>query len=406
MTNRRPLRFGVAGIVVALSVVLAVPRVRRRPSSRSAAIPTPTRRASTPRRSSRTRSPRLHHRERPQVGRIFDGGATAIGWATSTDGGSSWTPGSCPASPSTRAEVRTTASAIRRSPTTPSTTCGWRRPCRSRTAGGPRPSRSVDRPTAAPPGRARSRGDRVAASTRTGSCATTGRPAPSGAIATCSGTMPPGRLMQMSTSTDGGLTWSAPAATAGHGPWTRRSAGRATRRDGGRPVHGETASRPSPPRTAVRTGAPPSPSPASAITPSPVGLRTALAALGRGRRRRKGVRRLAGLPLPRPVRVQRHRLQHVDDGNTWTPVTRIPIDPVEAAVDHFIPGIGVDSETQGCRCPPRAHLPLLPEVRTAVSTLPAPGRVRLLDGRGREWTGHNAGRADAAAWLPKPPAGG
>jgi len=35
------------------------------------------------------------------------------------------------------------------------------------------------------------------------------------------------------------------------------------------------------------------------------------------------------------------------DGQTWTPVVRIPIDPVDSTVDHFIPGIGVDRSAGG-----------------------------------------------------------
>jgi len=35
------------------------------------------------------------------------------------------------------------------------------------------------------------------------------------------------------------------------------------------------------------------------------------------------------------------------DGVTWTPVTRIPIDSVTSGVDHFIPGLGVDTATGG-----------------------------------------------------------
>ena len=31
-----------------------------------------------------------------QVGRFFDGGASGIGFATSTNGGATWTPGSLP----------------------------------------------------------------------------------------------------------------------------------------------------------------------------------------------------------------------------------------------------------------------------------------------------------------------
>jgi hypothetical protein len=35
------------------------------------------------------------------------------------------------------------------------------------------------------------------------------------------------------------------------------------------------------------------------------------------------------------------------DGVTWTAVTRVPIDPVTSTVDHFIPGIGIDPTTSG-----------------------------------------------------------
>jgi len=35
------------------------------------------------------------------------------------------------------------------------------------------------------------------------------------------------------------------------------------------------------------------------------------------------------------------------DGNTWSAVTRVPIDPTTSTVDHFIPGIGIDPTTSG-----------------------------------------------------------
>ena len=35
------------------------------------------------------------------------------------------------------------------------------------------------------------------------------------------------------------------------------------------------------------------------------------------------------------------------DGGTWSPVTRIPIDSTSSTVDHFIPGIGIDPTTSG-----------------------------------------------------------
>lgn len=42
------------------------------------------------------------------------------------------------------------------------------------------------------------------------------------------------------------------------------------------------------------------------------------------------------------------------DGLTWSSVVRIPIDPTTSTIDHFIPGIGVDRSTQGAT----AHLGL------------------------------------------------
>jgi BNR repeat-like domain len=35
------------------------------------------------------------------------------------------------------------------------------------------------------------------------------------------------------------------------------------------------------------------------------------------------------------------------DGMTWSPVVRIPIDPIDSGVDHFIPGLAVDRSTSG-----------------------------------------------------------
>lgn len=35
------------------------------------------------------------------------------------------------------------------------------------------------------------------------------------------------------------------------------------------------------------------------------------------------------------------------DGVSWTPVVRIPIDPVNSTIDHFIPGLAVQPGTSG-----------------------------------------------------------
>ncbi len=74
------------------------------------------------------------------------------------------------------------------------------------------------------------------------------------------------------------------------------------------------------------------------------------------------------------------------DGNTWTAVTRIPIDPVNSGVDHFIPGIAVDKSTSGSS----AHLGLgyyyYPVSGCSLSTCELTvGFVSSLDG-GATWT--------------------
>jgi hypothetical protein len=43
------------------------------------------------------------------------------------------------------------------------------------------------------------------------------------------------------------------------------------------------------------------------------------------------------------------------DGKTWSAVTRIPIDPTKSTVDHFLPGIGADPATSGAT----AHLTIV-----------------------------------------------
>jgi len=43
------------------------------------------------------------------------------------------------------------------------------------------------------------------------------------------------------------------------------------------------------------------------------------------------------------------------DGATWSAVTRIPIDDVTSALDHFIPGIGIDPQTSGASAHVAVH---------------------------------------------------
>jgi hypothetical protein len=74
------------------------------------------------------------------------------------------------------------------------------------------------------------------------------------------------------------------------------------------------------------------------------------------------------------------------NGQTWSPVVRIPIDPASSTVDHFLPGIGVEPGTGGST----AHLGLLyyyypvASCTTATCELDV-GFIESFDG-GASWT--------------------
>ena len=56
------------------------------------------------------------------------------------------------------------------------------------------------------------------------------------------------------------------------------------------------------------------------------------------------------------------------DGVTWGPVTRIPIDDTSSTVDHFIPGIGIDPATSGASAHVGLHYYYYPQSDCTVST--------------------------------------
>ncbi len=56
------------------------------------------------------------------------------------------------------------------------------------------------------------------------------------------------------------------------------------------------------------------------------------------------------------------------DGVTWTSVTRIPIDDVSSTVDHFIPGIGIDPATAGATAHIALHYYYYPKSNCSAST--------------------------------------
>jgi hypothetical protein len=56
------------------------------------------------------------------------------------------------------------------------------------------------------------------------------------------------------------------------------------------------------------------------------------------------------------------------DGVTWSAVTRIPIDPTTSTVDHFIPGIGIDPATSGATAHVAIHYYYYPKTSCTQST--------------------------------------
>jgi hypothetical protein len=56
------------------------------------------------------------------------------------------------------------------------------------------------------------------------------------------------------------------------------------------------------------------------------------------------------------------------DGVNWSAVTRIPIDDTSSAVDHFIPGIGIDSATSGASAHVALHYYYYPQSNCTAST--------------------------------------
>ena len=89
------------------------------------------------------------------------------------------------------------------------------------------------------------------------------------------------------------------------------------------------------------------------------------------------------------------------DGKSWSAVTRIPIDATTSTVDHFIPGIGVDSTTSGAN----AHLTIVyyyyPNTSCTQSTCQLDvGFTTSTDG-GATWTaGAKIAGPMNVGWLP------
>jgi len=89
------------------------------------------------------------------------------------------------------------------------------------------------------------------------------------------------------------------------------------------------------------------------------------------------------------------------NGTTWSKVTRIPIDPLKSTVDHFIPGIGVDLATSG----KTAHISVTyyyyPAASCGSSCQLYVGFTISKDG-GKTWTaGQKLAGPMQLSWLPQ-----
>ena len=290
-----------------------------------------------------------------QTGRIYNGGATDIGWATSTNGGASWRHGFLPG---------TSVSAARPGPFYGASDASVAYDARARvwmiswlgahfSGGGVvdvMTSRSTDG------GLTWDAPVVVAASgvfydKNWSVCDNTARSPFYGHCYTEFDNASNGDLEQMSTSTDGGLTWGTPQATADqvHG-----LGGQPLVQPSGRVVVPfEGISRPGGIRAFTSDNG-------GATWNASVLVSTISA------------HRVAGVrtsPLP-SAEISRDGTVYVawqdsrfepggaandivlstsGDGTTWSPVTRIPIDPVGSGVDHFTPGLAVDRGSAGGR---------------------------------------------------------
>ena len=94
-------------------------------------------------------------------------------------------------------------------------------------------------------------------------------------------------------------------------------------------------------------------------------------------------------------------LSSSSDGQTWSPVSRVPIDPVGSGVDHFIPGLAVDKATSGSS----AHLGLAyyfyPNAACTVSTCQLDAAFISSSDGGATWGGVTGLAGPMTlTWLP------
>jgi hypothetical protein len=294
-----------------------------------------------------------------QSGRFTDGGSSDIGWATSTDGGTTWTngflPGTTPYSTPTGPYARVSDPSVAYDAKHNVWLIASLPLNSSPTGVGAIVSRSTDG--------GMTFGNPVVVANQNGSdkswivCDDTATSPFYGNCYVEWDDNAVGNLIQMSTSSDGGLTWGAPMTTA------NRATG-----IGGQPVVQPSGKVIVPIDNAFETavlaftstngGA----SWGSTVTVSTIsshaqagGLRSGplpsaeIDAAGRVYVAWADCRFETGCTADDIV------LSTSKNGTTWSPVHRIPIDAVGSGVDHFLPGLAVDKSTSGMT----AHLGLV-----------------------------------------------
>jgi hypothetical protein len=288
-----------------------------------------------------------------QVGRFFDGGGTDIGFATSTDGGATWTPGTLPgltfsaganvpwervSDASVAYDARHGVWLVSSIPILPN---------------GVVPTVTVSRspdgltwsaPVQMPPPAAKV----VSLDKNWTTCDNTPSSPFYGNCYTELDNFGEGDVEYMSTSHDGGLTWSVPIDTAGHDKGL-----------GGQPVV-QPSGRVVVPFESLNGAI-------SSFVSTDGGASWSHAVKVAGIRFHGVAGDLRTSPLPTAEiggdgtvytawEDCRFRtkcssndivLASSHDGLTWTDPARIPIDPATSTVDHFIPGLAVDRATSG-----------------------------------------------------------
>jgi BNR repeat-like domain len=292
-----------------------------------------------------------------QIGRFFNGGASNNGFATSTDGGATWTMGGLPSTTKYATPAgpydRVSDPAVAYDPEhdvwmisslaineTPGGGVSTPRVITSRsTDGGLTWGTPVNVP--APPGGGIDKNwiacDTHAASPFYGNCYTT------------FDDFNDGDRLYMSTSTDGGLTWGAAKKTANNGTGL-----------GGQPVV-------QPNGTVVVPAINPFATQIISFRSTDGGASWSATTVVSNIQSHDPAANLRSIPLPsaevdgagkvyvvwqdcrfrRNCRSNDIVMSTSTNGTTWSAVQRIPIDPLNSGVDHFIPGIAVDPATSG-----------------------------------------------------------